>query len=133
MYSTPNSLDGFLDEVREGILARRHMEQDILRLLPGCERREFNELATPSEEHSDTDMWSPTQSTTTMGLMTPTEYGCNGDDELAVDYDEDKALEQILRAAGGVFTQKDLARLAFHWTNIGVFGEFERQELTNPF
>lgn len=47
------------------------------------------------------------------------------------DYDEDRALEQMLRAAEGEFTQKNLAGLAFHWTVVGVYGESERHELTN--
>jgi hypothetical protein len=53
--------------------------------------------------------------------MTPTEHGSDGDDEPVMGYDEDKALEDVLRAAKEEFTQKDLARLAFHWTNVGVF------------
>jgi hypothetical protein len=133
MHSTPKSFDSFLDEIRECVLARRCMKQDIIQLRSGCQRWEVSGIAALSEEHSDTDMWSSTQSTTTMGLMTPTEHESDGDDGLVMGYNEDSALEDVLGVAKGEFTQKNLARLVFHWTNTKVFGEFERHELTNSF
>jgi hypothetical protein len=133
MHSTPKSFDGFLDEFREGVLARRRMKQDILQLRSGCQRRGFNVPTTPSEEYPDTEMWSSANSTTTAGIMTPTEPGSDGHDEPVIGYDEDRALENLLRTANRDLTQKDLARLVFHWTNVGVFGGYERHELTNSF
>lgn len=86
-------------------------------------------LATSADEYPDTDKWSSSRSTTTTGLMTPSEDESDSDDELASKYTEDRALEELLKAAKGEFTQKDLAKLVFHWTNVVVFREFERHAL----
>jgi len=45
---------------------------------------------------------------------------------------EDRALEELLKATNGDFTQKDLAKLVLHWTKVVVFEELERHALTNP-
>jgi hypothetical protein len=86
-------------------------------------------LATPFGDLSDTDMWSSTQST---GSMTPTDPGSDGDDELTTGYNADIALEDLLEPSNEGLMQKYLARLVFHWTNVGSFGGFERHELMSP-
>jgi hypothetical protein len=128
MHSEPE-MNGFLDEVRKSVLSRREMKRDVLLLRTGRQQLENRELATASGE--DTEVWSSTQSTTTAGIMTPTETGSDRSQQLAVGHDVDGAVEDLLRNAEWEFTQKDLARLVFHWTNIGAFGDFERHELTS--
>jgi hypothetical protein len=132
MHSMPRRFDGFLDEVREGVLARCRMQQDIRQLRSGCQRRDFDVPTAPSEEYSDTEMWSSSRSTTTAGIMTPTEPGSDGDEEPVMGYDEDRALENLLRTANREFTRKDLARLVFHWTNVDMFGGLARPEWMSP-
>jgi hypothetical protein len=128
----PRRFDGFLDEIREGVLARRRMQQDIRQLRSGCQRRGFNVPTTPSEEYPDTEMSSSARSTTTAGIMTPTEPESDRDDEPVMGYDEDRVLENLLRTANRDFTQKDLARLVFHWTNVEEFGGLARHEWMSP-
>jgi hypothetical protein len=117
----------FHDEVRKSVLTRREMRRDVLLLRTGRQRWETSELATTSEE--DTEVWSSTQSTTTAGIMTPTEIGSDVSQQLAVGHDVDGVLEDLLRNAEREFTQEDLARLVFHWTNVGSFGDFGRHAL----
>jgi hypothetical protein len=124
----PEKLEQFLDDIRQGVEARGSMKQDILRLRSGGQQ-DLTVFSAPFEELSDTDMWSSTQS---MGSMAPTDRGSQGDGELTMRYDEDRALDNLLRAFNGDFTQRDLARLVFHWTNVRSFGDFERHELTSP-
>ena len=132
MYSE-QKVDGFLDEVRKSVLARREMRRDEFLIRSGRQRWESSELATTSGE--DTDMWSSTQSTTTAGIMTPTENESVEDQRvfrLNMRHCPDSNLEDLLETSNGEFTQKDLARLVFHWTNVGSFGRFERHELMSP-
>jgi len=90
------------------------MKQDIVQLRSGGQRLELKVVATPSAQHTDTDMWSSSQSTTTAGIMTPSEHESD-DYPLAVGHERDRA-EDLLEAANGEFTQKDLAGLVYHWT-----------------
>jgi hypothetical protein len=64
--------------------------------------------------------------------MTPTEPESDRDDEPVIGYDEDRVLDNLLRTANREFTQKDLARLVFHWTNVEEFGGLARHEWMSP-
>lgn len=117
--------DDFLNDIRKNVLTRRRMKQDILQLRSGGQRLELKVMTTPSADHPDTDMWSSTQSTTATGIMTPT----SDDRHSATRRDGDGALEDLLEAPNGKFTKEDLARLVFHWTDVGTFGGFEKHDL----
>ncbi|CAD0090770.1 unnamed protein product [Aureobasidium mustum] len=69
VYSELKRFDNFLHGIIEGVLARRAMRQDILKLRSSSQQLEDR----PYEELPDADAWSPSQSTVTMGVMTPTE------------------------------------------------------------
>lgn len=75
MHSEPERFDNFLSGILEGVLAKRAMRQDILKLRSSSQQREDKISAISSEELPDADTWSSSQSTATMGTMTPTETG----------------------------------------------------------
>ncbi|KAH0165046.1 hypothetical protein KCU67_g4896, partial [Aureobasidium melanogenum] len=64
-------LDNFVDGILEGVRAKRAMRQDILKLRSSSQQHGDKFSTKSSDELSAADTWSSSQSTLTLGAMTP--------------------------------------------------------------
>lgn len=127
MYSEPKRFDNFLLGIIEGVLARRDMRQDILKLRSSSQQLEDKITAMSPEELLGAETWSSGQSTVTMGTMTPAEDW--NDTSLNMATGQDKALEDILETIDTKQWEADVAKLVLHWTNFREFGRISRHGL----
>ncbi|KAG9960065.1 hypothetical protein KCU61_g6955, partial [Aureobasidium melanogenum] len=126
-HHEPKRFDNFLDGVLEGAQAKRAMRQDILELRSSSQQHEDRVLARSSEELPDADTWSSSQSTVTLGAMTPTGDWSNVNCDMATS--ADRASEDLLETIDTKFSEASVAKLVFHWTNVEEFGRFGRRDL----
>ncbi|KAG9561405.1 hypothetical protein KCU71_g8364, partial [Aureobasidium melanogenum] len=126
-HHEPKRFDNFLDGVLEGAQAKRAIRQDILELRSSSQQHEDRVLARSSEELPDADTWSSSQSTVTLGAMTPTGDWSNVNCDMATS--ADRASEDLLETIDTKFSEASVAKLVFHWTNVEEFGRFGRRDL----
>ncbi|KAH0260355.1 hypothetical protein KCU91_g14673, partial [Aureobasidium melanogenum] len=126
-HHEPKRFDNFLDGVLEGAQAKRAMRQDILELRSSSQQHEDRVLARSSEELPDADTWSSSQSTVTLGAMTPTGDWSNVNCDMVTS--ADRASEDLLETIDTKFSEASVAKLVFHWTNVEEFGRFGRRDL----
>ncbi|KAH0400275.1 hypothetical protein KCU89_g5353, partial [Aureobasidium melanogenum] len=120
-------LDNFLDGILEGVRAKRAMRQDILKLRSSSQQHEDKFSTRSSDELPAADTWSSSQSTLTLGAMTPIGDWSNVNCDMAMS--EDRALEHLLETINMKLREEDVARLVFHWTNVKEFGRLSRHNL----
>ncbi|KAG9516855.1 hypothetical protein KCV07_g6567, partial [Aureobasidium melanogenum] len=100
-------LENFLDGILEGIRAKHAMRQDILRLSSSSQQCEDKCSTRSSDELPAADTWSSSQSTLTLGAITPTGDWSNVNYDMATS--EDRALEDLLETINMKLREQDVA------------------------
>jgi hypothetical protein len=126
-YSESKRLENFLDGILEGVRAKCAMRQDILKFRSSSQQHEDKFSARSFDELPDANTWSSSQSTVTLGAMTPIGNWSNVNCDMVTS--EDRALEHLLETINMKLREEDVARLVFHWTNVKEFGRLSRHNL----
>ncbi|KAG9754295.1 hypothetical protein KCU73_g5692, partial [Aureobasidium melanogenum] len=120
-------LENFLDGILEGVRAKCAMRQDILKFRSSSQQHEDKFSARSFDELPNANTWSSSQSTVTLGAMTPIGNWSNVNCDMVTS--EDRALEHLLETINMKLREEDVARLVFHWTNVKEFGRLSRHNL----